>query len=62
VAKGVLFVADSGHLWALDSETGKVLWTSTQVGGIHWEGPVVADGWLYLTDEGGSLTAFALAP
>jgi outer membrane protein assembly factor BamB len=62
VANGVLYYASSGHLWALDPKTGQVLWSTTQVGSIHWESPNVAGGTLYLTDESGSLTAFSLIP
>jgi outer membrane protein assembly factor BamB len=61
VANGVLYYAGSGHVWALDPQTGQVLWSSTQVGPIHWESPIVAGGTLYLADETSSLTAFSLA-
>ena len=62
VANGVLYSANSGRLQALDPETGTTLWATTQVGPIHWESPVVADGTVYLTDETNRLTAFALLP
>src|SRR5579859_4944991 len=62
VANGVLYVASSGHVWALAPKTGQVLWSSTQVGGIHWESPIVAGDTLYLTDESSGLTAFSLRP
>jgi hypothetical protein len=32
----------------------------SQVGGIHWQSPIVANGMLYLEDQGGNLTAFSL--
>ena len=62
MANGVLYDAGSGHLSALDPETGQVLWSTTQVVGIHWESPIVAGGTLYLTDDSGALTAFSLRP
>jgi outer membrane protein assembly factor BamB len=62
VANGVLYYAGSGHLWALAPKTGQVLWSSAQVGPIHWESPIVAGGTLYLTDESGSLAGFSLIP
>lgn len=62
VANGVLYYAGSGHLSALDPETGQGLWSTPQVGGIHWQSPIVAGGMLYLTDESSSLSAFSLAP
>ncbi len=60
LANGVLFDAGSGALRALNPETGAALWSSTQIGGIHWESPIVADGVVYVTDESAHLTAFAL--
>lgn len=59
VANGVVFVATSGRLIALDAGTGQRLW-SDPVGPIHWESPTVADGAVYCSDEDGALTAFAL--
>lgn len=60
LANGVLFYAGSGVLRALNPETGAVLWSSTQISGIHWESPIVVDGSVYVTDESLHLTAFAL--
>ena len=60
VANGVLYVARSNLLRALDPTTGALLWSTTQIGGIHWESPVVANGVVYLPDESGHLNAFAL--
>ena len=60
VANNVLYHAGSRALSALDPATGNVLWTATQIGASHWESPVVANGIVYLTDESGRLTAFAL--
>jgi outer membrane protein assembly factor BamB len=59
VANGVLFVATSGQLIALDALTGDRLW-SHELGSIHWESPAIADGAVYCSDENGALTAFAL--
>ena len=59
VANGVLFVATSGQLIALDALTGARLW-GHELGSIHWESPAVADGAVYCSDENGALTAFAL--
>jgi outer membrane protein assembly factor BamB len=59
VANGVVFVATSGQLIALDAETGQRLW-SNALGPIHWESPTVADGAVYCSDENGALTAFTL--
>jgi len=60
VANGVLFYARSGLISALDPTSGKVLWSSSQVGGIHWQSPIVDNGVLYLADQNGELTAFSM--
>lgn len=60
LANGVLYNAGSSHLQALDPETGSTLWNTTQIGPIHWESPLVADGTVYVTDDSGELTAFSL--
>ena len=60
MVNGVLFYASSGKVLALDPTTGNILWSSSAIGSIHWESPVVVNGVLYITDESGHLTAFSL--
>jgi hypothetical protein len=59
VANGVIYVAGSNLLRALEPTTGNVLWSTNQIGDVHWESPVVANGMLYATDGAGHLVAFA---
>ncbi len=60
IANGILFCAVSGSIRALNPVTGKLLWKNNNIGGIHWESPIVDNGVLYITDESGNLTAFGL--
>jgi hypothetical protein len=60
VANGVLFIARGGLISALDPTSGNTLWSSSQIGSIHWQSPVVANGVLYIEDQSGNLTAFSL--
>ena len=60
VANHVLYYAASNALRALDPTSGEVLWSTNKIGGVHWASPIVANGVLYMTDESGNLTAFAL--
>lgn len=60
VANNILYCAGSRSIRAFDPTTGKTLWHSTDIGGIHWESPIVVNGVLYITDESGNLTAFGL--
>ena len=66
VVNGVLYIATSGTLWALNPISGATEWSSTQsgaggsIGGIHWESPIVVDAKVYCSDENGNLTAYGL--
>ena len=60
VANGVLYAAGTNIVEALDPTTGQQLWHDGAIGGIHWESPIVANGVLYITDESGTLSAYAL--
>jgi hypothetical protein len=35
-----------------------VLWDNTQIGNLHWQSPVVANGMVYIADQSGALSAF----
>jgi hypothetical protein len=59
VANGVLFYAKSGSIHAVSPQSGIDLWFDIQIGGIHWESPIVASGILYITDESAHLTAYS---
>ncbi|HEX3369118.1 MAG TPA: PQQ-binding-like beta-propeller repeat protein, partial [Candidatus Cybelea sp.] len=61
IANGMLFVAFNNDLVALNAATGAPLWSSAQsngpnVGGIHWQSPIVVNGWVYCSDQSGNLT------
>lgn len=66
VANGIVFVAFDNALVALDALTGNELWSSAMrgagktIGPVHWESPIVVNGWVYCSDENGHLTAYAL--
>jgi outer membrane protein assembly factor BamB len=63
---GLVFVAASGAVTALDASNGNVLWSSTAkksggtIGGIHWESPIAIDGAVYISDGSGHLTAYTV--
>jgi hypothetical protein len=66
VSNGIVFDAMDGAIFALDAKTGKELWNSAlpsarrTIGPVHWQSPIVVDGWIYCADESGLLTAYAL--
>lgn len=59
VSGGIVFVAGSNSLVALNAEHGRQLWSQT-LGPIHWQSPVVANGAVYCSDQNGYLTAFGV--
>ena len=59
VANGVVFCAAPGRIVARDAATGGELWSDT-IGGVHWESPIVAGGYLYVADEAGMLSAYSV--
>jgi outer membrane protein assembly factor BamB len=66
VSNGVVFVAFDDQIVALNARSGRKLWSSAQrsalrsIGPVHWESPIVVDGWVYCSDENGHLTAYSL--
>jgi hypothetical protein len=66
VANGIVFAARSGAINAFNARTGHEVWSSSQhsaggsIGNVHWESPIVVNGWLYMSDESGNITAYSL--
>jgi outer membrane protein assembly factor BamB len=66
VANGIVFVAFDGAIVALDALNGNLLWSSAlrsarkTIGAVHWQSPIVVNGWVYCSDENGNLTAYTL--
>jgi outer membrane protein assembly factor BamB len=66
VANGIVFVAFDGQIVALSALSGSKLWTSEghvkgkSIGSVHWQSPIVVNGWVYCSDQNGNLTAFSL--
>jgi hypothetical protein len=59
IANNVLYYAGSNTLRALDPTTGNLLWSNTQIGSIHWQSPIVANGVVYILDGAAHLSAYA---
>jgi hypothetical protein len=57
---GVLYYAASNKLRAFTPTSGALLWSDTEIGGVHWESPIVADGSLYVMDESGFVSGYTL--
>ena len=66
MANGVLYIQGSNVLRATDPTTGNVLWSSSQtsaggsIGGLHWQSPIVVNGQVFVPDNNGNITAYAL--
>jgi len=62
VVNGILYFATSGAMLALEPTTGTQLWRDTNLGGIHWESPIVVNGTLFVTDENSHLLVYRPTP
>jgi hypothetical protein len=60
VANNVLYSAIDNSIRALNPTTGATLWSASNIGTIHWQSPVVANGVLYIADNSNQLTAYGL--
>jgi hypothetical protein len=60
VANGVLYLAGSNVVEALDPTTGTSLFSDKTIGALHWQSPVVANGVLYVADSSAHVTAWSL--
>jgi outer membrane protein assembly factor BamB len=59
IANGILFIQGANQLQALDPTSGQVLWSTTS-NGAHWQSPLVVNGNVYVLDNNGHLTDYAL--
>jgi outer membrane protein assembly factor BamB len=60
LANDLLYVAHSNSLRALDPRTGQTLWSSTEIGDVHWQTPIIGGNHLYICDAAGHLKSFAV--
>jgi outer membrane protein assembly factor BamB len=66
VSNGIVFVAFDNQIVALDAFHGRTLWSSASpsamrtIGPVHWQSPIVVNGWVYCSDQNGNLTAYSL--
>ncbi len=60
LANGMLFVATSNAIRALDPGSGNVLWQDTAIGDVHWQSPIVVNRQVFLPDHNGHLYAWEM--
>lgn len=66
VANGIVYAARNNVIDARNALDGHLVWSSAwesaggTIGDVHWESPIVANGWLYISDENSNLTAYSL--
>jgi outer membrane protein assembly factor BamB len=62
VVNGIVISATAGSVRAFDASSGRQLWSSGpgSIGSVHWQSPIAVDGVVYISDQSGHLTAFAL--
>jgi outer membrane protein assembly factor BamB len=57
---GVVYVVRGHAVTAYNPSNGSVLGQTSEIGPVHWEYPLVTGGRLYITDESGTVSCFAL--
>jgi outer membrane protein assembly factor BamB len=60
VHAGVLYVARDNTITAYNPATGKVLGSTGGIGAVHWQNPLIVGKTLYIADQDGHITAFAI--
>jgi hypothetical protein len=60
VANNVLYDVSGGTIRAVDPTSGALLWSSSSIGSIHWQSPIIANGTVYVTDGSSQLSAFSV--
>jgi len=60
IANNVLYYASNNNRHALNPTTGAELWHNSGIGAIHWQTPTIANGVVYVGDNGRQLSAFSL--
>jgi hypothetical protein len=60
VANSTVYYTNGGSLRGLDATTGSTIWSTTEIGGIHWQSPIVVNGRLYVFDVTSKLWVYVL--
>jgi outer membrane protein assembly factor BamB len=66
VANGIVYVETDSAVNAFDARSGKIVWSTAQasaggtIGGVHWQSPIVVNGWIYVSDDTGPIRAYSL--
>jgi outer membrane protein assembly factor BamB len=61
IVNRVLYLAAPHEFTAIRPPTGAVLWKDRSIGDIHWQSPIIVNDTVYLSDNGGYLTAYSLS-
>jgi hypothetical protein len=61
ISNRVLYLAAPHQLSALRPTTGAILWQDDTIGDIHWQSPIIVHDAVYLSDNGGYITAYSLS-
>ncbi len=66
VANGIVFIAFDGAIVASNATNGNCCGAARRrmpartIGPVHWQSPIVVNGWVYCSDQSGNLTAYSL--
>lgn len=60
VANSTVYYVSGGIFHGLDAITGTTIWSTSAIGGIHWQSPIVVNGRLYVFDAESKLWVYVL--
>ena len=60
VANSTVYYVNGGVIHGLDAISGAAIWSATDIGGIHWQSPIVVNGRLYVFDVTSKLWVYVL--
>ena len=60
VANSTVYHVSGGVIYGLEATSGTTVWSTSDIGGIHWQSPIVANGRLYVFDVTSKLWVFVL--
>jgi outer membrane protein assembly factor BamB len=59
MANGMVFLQGATNVYAMVPQTGQVLWSAPS-NGLHWQSPIVINGWIYWADQNRGVHAWGL--
>ncbi len=60
VANSTVYYVSGGAIYGLDAISGTTVWSTSDLGGIHWQSPILVNGRIYVFDVTSKLWVYVL--